>query len=199
MSSVHTLYINDGHCDVTHWLMKPQAALGNWRWWERDIVRPTTRRATSRLSLNFLLHLVWAEYHQPINLWNHSDLIRLLSKGAAFNKHKSFCSPIRRFDALVCWLQFRNKNYVHHFTPTTFFFWLMFWLPVSPSHWSLCVECLQKEALHPWSISSPSEFATAGDKITTQQIYLQHCSYIIEDRNYDYDHQSHQKRNIITS
>lgn len=49
------------------------------------------------------------------------------------------------------------------------------------------------------SISSPSEFATAGDKITTQQIYLQHCSYIIEDRNYDYDHQSHQKRNIITS
>lgn len=49
------------------------------------------------------------------------------------------------------------------------------------------------------SISSPSEFATAGDKITTQQIYLQHCSYIIEDRNYDYDRQSHQKRNIITS
>lgn len=49
------------------------------------------------------------------------------------------------------------------------------------------------------SISSPSEFATADDKITTQQIYLQHCSYIIEDRNYDYDRQSHQKRNIITS
>lgn len=117
--------------DVTHWLMKPQAALGNWRWWERDVVRPTTCRATSRLSLNFLLHLVWAEYHQLINLWNHSDLIRLLSKGAVFNKHKCFCSPIRRFDALVCWLQFRNKNHVHHFTPTTFFFLLMFWLPVN--------------------------------------------------------------------
>lgn len=66
------------------------------------------------------LSLSWIP--QPINLWNHSDLIRSLSKGAAFNKHKSFCSPIRRFDALVCWLQFRNKNYVHHFTPTTFFF-----------------------------------------------------------------------------
>lgn len=66
------------------------------------------------------LSLSWIP--QPINLWNHSDLIRSLSKGAAFNKHKSFCSPIRMFDALVCWLQFRNKNYVHHFTPTTFFF-----------------------------------------------------------------------------